>query len=555
MEWNKVDWDRVCPGCIRELSKEAFESTYCPYCGFAKSGEDRTNALPVNTILNGKYILGKILARTEEEITYLAYDLNLEIKIQISEYFPVEVAKRAENGRLAEPQSGQETAFGEGLTGYKEKAKVLVRANTVTGDESSIREVFQENGTVYRVLLALPEEADDGTTAGSTAAEPGEEAGATVMPGADESVQQSVMPETQAVKNPKKKWMFFAVIAAAVVLLAVGITVAVVLSRKDDRQTASGKLDDTKVNGNGATQTQGLAENRSSLLGAYYEPENVVCFPALSTIYFGYPGEDGKLQNITALTSFADESVMIAAIAVDDGYLYVLCVGEDETSYGIFRTPIQTSEVEFTAVTQRGVWSDFVFYDKYIYYAANNVLYRALKDGSSEIVLNSHASDQFVIYEDRIFFYSEEDGYIHKMKTDGSDEQVWLDADDVGCMAAAEGYLFVTSGGMLYQVDIKTGNPVDENGIAETIDYSDILIYGNRVYCASTYATQIYGYDISTKEKVTVYNGEPYAMVNILAGRMYVADMNGDYFSTSLDGMDMKDLGFNYFTAAEIYGK
>lgn len=549
MKWNEADWDKVCPGCMRELSEDAFGSTYCPYCGFTKSGEDRTNALPVNTILNGKYILGKILARTQEEITYLAYDLNLEIKIQISEYFPAEMAKRAENGRQAEPQSGQETALGEGLASYKDRAKTLVKANTVTGDESSIREVFQENGTVYRVLSAPPEEADDGTAAGSEAAEQGEEAGVTVMPGAAES--------TQAIKKPKKKWMFFVRIAAAVVLLVVGITVAAVtvMYGREDKQTSSKNLDATKVNGNGAASTQELTESRSSLIGAYYEPENVVCFPTRSTIYFGYPGEDGTLQNITALTSLADESDIIASIAVDGEYLYITCVGEDGTSYGIYRTPIQTAEVEFVPVTQRNVWSDFVFYDKYIYYAADNVLYRALKDGASEIVLNSHASDKFVIYNDIIFFYSEEDGYIHKMKSDGSDEQIWLDADDVECMAASKGYLFVISGGTLYQVDIKTGNPVDEYGLAETIYYSDILTDGNRVYFASSDAAQIYGYDIGTKETVVVYSGEPYAMAVILAGRMYVADANGDYFSTSPESLDMKDLGFNYYTAGEVYGK
>ena len=98
-----MDWNKVCPACMRELSEAEAAEKSCPYCGFMISEEDRTNALPVNTILNGKYILGKLLSHTEEEITYLAYDLNLEIKIQISEYFPRTLARRAENGRMAEP--------------------------------------------------------------------------------------------------------------------------------------------------------------------------------------------------------------------------------------------------------------------------------------------------------------------------------------------------------------------------------------------------------------------------------------------------------------------
>ena len=89
----------------------------------------------------------------------------------------------------------------------------------------------------------------------------------------------------------------------------------------------------------------------------------------------------------------------------------------------------------------------------------------------------------------------------------------------------------------------------------ECIEYSDILIYGNRICYANSDGKTLYGYDISKGDKTAVYEGETYAMAVILNDRLYIADWNGDYFSTNPDSMDLKKLDFNYFTAAEVYGK
>ena len=58
------------------------------------SKKQNTRCLAVNTILEGKYLVGPVLGQGGFGITYVGYDLNMEAKIAIKEYFPVELVSR-----------------------------------------------------------------------------------------------------------------------------------------------------------------------------------------------------------------------------------------------------------------------------------------------------------------------------------------------------------------------------------------------------------------------------------------------------------------------------
>lgn len=82
--------ERVCYGCFAE--KEP--GIPCPHCGFYEGDEQPYLALPLGTILNGRYLVGKVLGIGGFGITYLGYDLTLEIKVAIKEYMPSALATR-----------------------------------------------------------------------------------------------------------------------------------------------------------------------------------------------------------------------------------------------------------------------------------------------------------------------------------------------------------------------------------------------------------------------------------------------------------------------------
>ena len=88
-----MNLEKVCYGCFREKGPGI-----CPYCGYDDTEEQPFLALPPGTILNGRYMTGKVLGVGGFGITYLGYDLTLEIKVAIKEYMPSGMATRYKDG-------------------------------------------------------------------------------------------------------------------------------------------------------------------------------------------------------------------------------------------------------------------------------------------------------------------------------------------------------------------------------------------------------------------------------------------------------------------------
>ena len=73
-----------CLGCM-----EPFQGYPCPRCGFdPKNVKSAEYALPLETILAGKYLVGRVLGQGGFGITYIGWDIALERKVAIKEYFP-----------------------------------------------------------------------------------------------------------------------------------------------------------------------------------------------------------------------------------------------------------------------------------------------------------------------------------------------------------------------------------------------------------------------------------------------------------------------------------
>ena len=80
-----MNLEHICYGCFQEKPDG---SLVCPHCGFNAEEEQPFLALPMGTLLNGRYMIGKVLGVGGFGITYLGYDLTLEIKVAIKEYMP-----------------------------------------------------------------------------------------------------------------------------------------------------------------------------------------------------------------------------------------------------------------------------------------------------------------------------------------------------------------------------------------------------------------------------------------------------------------------------------
>ena len=83
----------LCYNCFQE--RETPDGP-CPYCGFdlAENREKYPVALPAGTVLNGRYIVGRVLGQGGFGITYLALDTQLNARVAIKEFLPGEIATR-----------------------------------------------------------------------------------------------------------------------------------------------------------------------------------------------------------------------------------------------------------------------------------------------------------------------------------------------------------------------------------------------------------------------------------------------------------------------------
>jgi len=131
------------------------EAAVCPYCGFCyESYESSYNALKPGTMLNGKYLLGRVLGEGGFGITYVALDVNLKTRIAIKEFFPSNLVRRG----VGPGEDGHVMVFGQragdfqvGLERYVREAAILSRFFNLPGIVS-VKDFFYENNTAYIVM-------------------------------------------------------------------------------------------------------------------------------------------------------------------------------------------------------------------------------------------------------------------------------------------------------------------------------------------------------------------------------------------------------------------
>jgi serine/threonine protein kinase len=126
----------------------------CSLCGFEeKNFQPSPHHLPLRTILNGKYLIGRVLGEGGFGITYIGWDLNLDLKIAIKEYYPTGFVTR-ENALtyMVTPFTGEKTEFFQsGREKFVDEAKRLAKFYSLPGIVS-IKDFFLENGTAYIVM-------------------------------------------------------------------------------------------------------------------------------------------------------------------------------------------------------------------------------------------------------------------------------------------------------------------------------------------------------------------------------------------------------------------
>ncbi len=138
-----------CMGCM-EVKGEARK---CPHCGWIEGTmPEFPFCLPPGTILNDKYLIGRVLGQGGYGITYLALELNLNQKLAIKEYFPQDMASRTSGlNKVSMLTGSQGNQYEYGMDKFLQEARTLAKFNEHP-NIVLVRDYFKANGTAYFVM-------------------------------------------------------------------------------------------------------------------------------------------------------------------------------------------------------------------------------------------------------------------------------------------------------------------------------------------------------------------------------------------------------------------
>lgn len=138
----------VCPFCAGSIGAGAAE---CPACHRSLENKNPRGALPVGTVLAGRYTLGEFVYADGEGILYRGVENNGGVHVTIKEYLPVTLsADRSEDGALR-PKAGSEVLFKTTRMDFADLYRAIMRVTPATGLEA-VLDVVEANNTVYAVM-------------------------------------------------------------------------------------------------------------------------------------------------------------------------------------------------------------------------------------------------------------------------------------------------------------------------------------------------------------------------------------------------------------------
>ena len=139
--------------CYNCFSQRENPEGPCPYCGFdlGENAKKFPVALRAGTVLNDRYIVGRVLGQGGFGITYLAYDTQLQTKVAVKEYMPNDIATRIEGTTVSVAMDTKKDDFTYGSERFQEEARTLAKF-IGHPNIAGVSSYFDANDTSYFVM-------------------------------------------------------------------------------------------------------------------------------------------------------------------------------------------------------------------------------------------------------------------------------------------------------------------------------------------------------------------------------------------------------------------
>ncbi|HNX15473.1 MAG TPA: PASTA domain-containing protein [Oscillospiraceae bacterium] len=137
-----------CFNCMK-----AFDGgTVCPNCGFNTQARQLPPALPYDSLLGGRYKVGRTVRMDGDSYTYTALDLRTGRIVQITEFFVHNLMSRSDDGVTAVFRPDKVDLIAELREDFVDMAHKLVKL-AEQSPVVSVCDIFEGNGTNYFVVI------------------------------------------------------------------------------------------------------------------------------------------------------------------------------------------------------------------------------------------------------------------------------------------------------------------------------------------------------------------------------------------------------------------
>lgn len=141
------DEKRFCMQCMRELG-DGEDS--CSHCGYGGTAVQSAQGLAMGTVLENRYICGKMIRKNIDSAVYIGYDKEEEKIIEVREFLPDKIAARADDGLTLNAIGDYTDTYDDYLHSYSQLWKNLMRFKGLPA-LFNVNFVFSANNTSYAV--------------------------------------------------------------------------------------------------------------------------------------------------------------------------------------------------------------------------------------------------------------------------------------------------------------------------------------------------------------------------------------------------------------------
>lgn len=137
----------LCLGCMNKLD----DNGMCNHCNFDPNKPQAKSYLKAGTVLDNRYIVGKILSFNGEGVSYIGFDKVTSEKVVVREYFPDTLCKRSDDSDRIIVNQDCLAKYKTFMSEFAEVYKVLSRLRNLPHIVPAV-DMFAQNNTTYAVL-------------------------------------------------------------------------------------------------------------------------------------------------------------------------------------------------------------------------------------------------------------------------------------------------------------------------------------------------------------------------------------------------------------------